>query len=172
MLTVRSTVYFYKAENLILECCHPDNEVRKKDVGAWGLKCIGLHCTAPSTMEYVGSVFSYWTALQEGNAFYICSILTHHRKAFFFLFPWLLYESIPANNCGTAFGLDPQHRAPEQTEEMSAVRPCVGAANQEQVHEESLHLRNRFGNRGQFIQVKIYLTESNLGRIMILCCCW
>lgn len=34
MLTIRSTVYFYKAENLILECCHPDNEVREKDAGA------------------------------------------------------------------------------------------------------------------------------------------
>lgn len=34
MLTVRSTVYFYKAVNFILECCQPDNEVREKDVGA------------------------------------------------------------------------------------------------------------------------------------------
>ena len=34
MLTVRSAVYFYKAKNLILECCHPDNEVREKNVGA------------------------------------------------------------------------------------------------------------------------------------------
>lgn len=59
MLTLRSTVHFYKAENLILECCQPDNEVREKDVGARGLQCIGLHCTAASTMEYVGRLFSY-----------------------------------------------------------------------------------------------------------------
>lgn len=57
MLTVRSTVYFYKAENLILECCHPDNEVREKDVAAWGLQSTDCIVLLPGRWDALGDHF-------------------------------------------------------------------------------------------------------------------
>lgn len=83
ILTVRSTVYFYNAENLVLKCCHPDNEVMEKAVRSWGLQWIEPHYTASSAVVYVGRLISYWMALPEGNAFYFYSILTWLRNAFF-----------------------------------------------------------------------------------------
>lgn len=44
MLTVRSTVYFHKAADLFLECCHADNGVREEDAGARGCRAQPALC--------------------------------------------------------------------------------------------------------------------------------